>query len=890
MDVESRLAELRDEYERSRAFLAQLEWSLKVREPEPEESEARRGEGHDSTAKLEDSARVPKLDAHPASPQPQAIGEREATATSPFKTAHKGLGSRFTGWIKNKLAPGGHDDAPSFTRCTKSCVQPARRRASFATVNLDLGGALGGMGGVAVATYSPGAAIQVNGQLSYGQVPQGAPSPVGHCNSPGGVPSPSGGSFTLSSAAGGRGRAPMSRRASFVTSTIMRSSASNQVHPQPGGCGDGDGDGDGVLLNTDENGVAVRGPGLAAPTASGRLSGVLGSGQAGPIVPLHVAPASAPPLQRFPLRRSSLDERRPAATAVAASGSSRGLVPSGQRRASMDLQRSPPMALSTTTGAGPNGALPAVSGAEVAAAVPDELTEVQPQFLPSVNAAQGQQPPQQRLWQHVQQQQQQQPPQQQRHFTGYRPCFASEQQVWIKRDGSGGADPAPATFSQAGPVSASGTGGVAAARAGASASDTHAFYSGAGSSGPRTRFSGVAAMSGAGAPSGGGVAEEADVDDPMIAAAAEAYWGSEAAAEVAKEAAGVRDGAAHGLTASSPGAGDGGMQQQLQPHCQYQPPHTSSPQRYVTAAAAEPTGAAAAASGSHNGGGSTSLSMRFRRLAASPPALGVPGTGVAAARPNSTRPGNPPRRLSFEAYAGPASPIGLVTGPYEGSAGVAGADGLLPTGGEASGGQAWAAAVAATAPRAATSSSVSRLAVTRSFATPFGAAAASDGGGSGAAAGLVSGIGGPVTNANSIGASSAYASGGPAGRRCSNDAKFASTLLLAASNPAPSGGGGASSLPGDASGSYAHAGSAATELGAAAGSHRHLMTSPGSPAVPVNPTGSAAGAGAALAPTWYSQTAASPGPTPPQSHSPAAQTQDSGFVQRLQALGAWRHN
>ena len=154
------------------------------------------------------------------------------------------------------------------------------------------------------------------------------------------------------------------------------------------------------------------------------------------------------------------------------------------------------------------------------------------------------------------------------------------------------------------------------------------------------------------------------MDDPTIAAAAEAYWGSAAAAEVAiaEEAAGVagvRDGAAHGFGASSPGSGDGGMQQQLQPHYQYQPPHTSSPQRYVTAAAAEPTGAAAA-SGSHNGGGSTSGSMRFRRLAAAPPALGVPGTGVAAARPNSTRPGNPPRRLSFEAYAKSALGVPLV--------------------------------------------------------------------------------------------------------------------------------------------------------------------------------------------------------------------------------------
>eukprot|EP00198_Chlamydomonas_reinhardtii_P003784 XP_001693120.1 predicted protein [Chlamydomonas reinhardtii] len=591
MDVESHLAELRDEYERSRAFLAQLELSRKVREPEPEESDACRGEG---TAKVDDSAHVPKLDAHPASPRPQAIGELEAEVTSPFKTAPKGLGSRFTGWIKNKLAPGGHDDAPSFTRCTKSCVLPTRRRASFATVNLDFGGALGGMGGVAVAPYSLGGAVQANGHLSYGQVPLGVPSLGGHCNSSGGVPLLSGGASTPSSAAGGRGWAPMSRRASFVTSIIMRSSASNQVHSQPGGCGDGDGDGDGVLLNTDENGVA-----------------------------------------RFSRRRSSLDERRPAATAVAASGSSRGLVPSGPRRASLDLQRSPPMALSTTTGAGPNAALPAVIRAEVAAAVPDELAEVQRHFLPSVNAAQGQQPPQQ-----------------QRHSTGYWPCFASEQQVWIKRDGSGGADPAPATFSQAGPVSASGTGGVAGARAGASASDAHAFYSGTGSSGPSTRFSSVTAMSGAGAPGGGGVAEEADVDDPMIAAAAAAYWGSAAAPESAKEvAAGVagawvmRGGAAHGLTASSPGAGDGGMQQQLQPHYQYQPPHTSSPQRYVTAAAAEPTGAAAA-SGSHNGGGSTSGSMRFCRFAAAPPALGVPGTGVASARPNSTRPGNPPRRLS----------------------------------------------------------------------------------------------------------------------------------------------------------------------------------------------------------------------------------------------------
>ncbi|PNW85619.1 hypothetical protein CHLRE_03g195100v5 [Chlamydomonas reinhardtii] len=491
------------------------------------------------------------------------------------------------------------------------------------------------MGGVAVAPYSLGGAVQANGHLSYGQVPLGVPSLGGHCNSSGGVPLLSGGASTPSSAAGGRGWAPMSRRASFVTSIIMRSSASNQVHSQPGGCGDGDGDGDGVLLNTDENGVAVRGPGLAAPTASGHLSGVLGSGHAGPIAPLHVAPASALPSQRFSRRRSSLDERRPAATAVAASGSSRGLVPSGPRRASLDLQRSPPMALSTTTGAGPNAALPAVIRAEVAAAVPDELAEVQRHFLPSVNAAQGQQPPQQ-----------------QRHSTGYWPCFASEQQVWIKRDGSGGADPAPATFSQAGPVSASGTGGVAGARAGASASDAHAFYSGTGSSGPSTRFSSVTAMSGAGAPGGGGVAEEADVDDPMIAAAAAAYWGSAAAPESAKEvAAGVagawvmRGGAAHGLTASSPGAGDGGMQQQLQPHYQYQPPHTSSPQRYVTAAAAEPTGAAAA-SGSHNGGGSTSGSMRFCRFAAAPPALGVPGTGVASARPNSTRPGNPPRRLS----------------------------------------------------------------------------------------------------------------------------------------------------------------------------------------------------------------------------------------------------
>ncbi|KAG2442327.1 hypothetical protein HXX76_002413 [Chlamydomonas incerta] len=711
MDVETRLAELRDEYERSRAFLAQLEMSRK--EPEPEAVEACRVVAQDSSVDIEDdSVHVSKLDANPASPRPQADELNAdadcAGATSPVKKAQKGLGSRFTGWIKNKLAPGGHDSnghdaGAAVARSAQSCTLPSRRRASFATINLDFGGALGGMGGVAVAPYSPGGTGHTSSQLSHPQVPQGAPSPGGANSPAAGIPSPSGGSFTLPAAAGGRGRAPVSRRSSFIAAAAMRASisASNQVHPHPGGgnggeapppraraeedggaCGGGDGGGcnegagGGALTDTDENGAAVV-PRPAA-VASGRLSGVLpsnavgagalGSAGPGPSALLPVAPDGAPPARRFPLRRSSLGDMGSTATGGAVGGSSRGLVPSGARRASLDIQR--PVVLRSPHNAGSGAAAEAV-------AVPDELTEVQPHFLPLVHSSQAQQQRLQQQVQHLQPQQQQQ--QQQQHSPGDRRCFASEQQVWVTREGSGGPGPALASTIQARADPASGTSGAAAAHA-ASASGAHVSCSGVGSSGTSTRFSGVPAMSGAGTCGAGGGAHGPDVDDPMIAAAAAAYWSSTAAAEAAKDNAAVTagvgaSGGQQGYGFSSPGAGDGGSSSRSGPQQQqhylyhYQPPHASSPQHYVGAAAAEPAAAAAAAAAAPHGGGSTTGSLRFSRLTAAPPhALGVPGTGLAAARSNSTRPGGRSRRLSFEAYAASASPLGPGAGPYDGTA------------------------------------------------------------------------------------------------------------------------------------------------------------------------------------------------------------------------------
>jgi hypothetical protein len=135
---------------------------------------------------------------------------QHAHEASPSKSAtprDKGLGSRFKGWIKTKLTGSSHhhdadghdaDSAGGVTYSSQSCSLPARRRASFATINLDFGAPIGGLGSATVATYSPAGA----------QVPLGAASPGGAsgCHSlGGGQPSPSGGSFTLPSAAGRAG-------------------------------------------------------------------------------------------------------------------------------------------------------------------------------------------------------------------------------------------------------------------------------------------------------------------------------------------------------------------------------------------------------------------------------------------------------------------------------------------------------------------------------------------------------------------------------------------------------------------------------------------------------------------------------------------------------------
>ncbi|KAG2433521.1 hypothetical protein HYH02_012639 [Chlamydomonas schloesseri] len=819
--------------------------------------------------------------------------------------------------------------------------------------------------------------------LSYAQAP--LPGGAGPSHSPCGQPSPSGGSLTLPSAAGGR-HAPVPRRASFIAATIMRASAaavassSNQVHPAPGGavCGGGSGggtampppraraeedsgdggdaegdDGDDLLLDTDENGAAV-GPG-PGPVASGRLSGVLhshlgagvsgaGGGVGGASAPLLAPPGGAPPDRRFPMRRSSLGDMRPTGGAA---GSSRGLVPTGvPRRSSLDIQRPPPVTVAapvSPAGAGrapSSAALPAVSRAEAAAAaaanaagtsatsavlmsprtfsgsqaapspqapgaeaaavaVSDELTDVQSHFLPSVNG----------------------PP-----ASGYRRAFASEQHVWVQRDGSGGDSTGPvlavASTSQAG--AASGSAAVAAVHAAPASGAQASCSGGVFPSGLSTRFAGVPVLpsgagstaAGAGAGAGAGTRKEHDVDDPIIAAAAAAYWESAAAAEAAKRssmagAAGGRVGSCavrggHGHGASSPGAGDGsssscnGGLPPPQQHFQYQPPHASSPQHDIGAAAAaeEPAGAAAAtAAASSLGSGGTSGTLRFCRLAAAPPALGMPGTGLSAARTTGTRSGQRPRRLSFETYAMSAPPLGLGLGCNEAGIDV---DGPSPPGLEGAGGQAWAVPVGAAAPRAAKSSSVSRLAVTRSCATPFGGAAA---------AGPTSGSSGPLLNTHHVGASNAYiaaSASAATGRRSSLELKVASPLLPAASGPAPSGGG--SSPPGGVSSAHAYAAgsAAASGMAAATGSHSNMPTSLGSPgggfggyggigtaAWPASPgsmlAAGAAGA-AALVPTRHSQAAGSQSQPQPQAPSPVAHGARSGLVRQLKSMGAWRNN